>query len=77
MTFAFIKGQPYQLNSAYRYMKMYFSKELPKRIGSDLINQFEKVLEKINNFNEKDLIGISKEVYDKNNENSIKSMCYS
>ena len=74
MTFAFIKGQPYQLNSCYRYIKMYYSRKLPKKRGEELLKQFEKLLDKITNFSEKDLVGITKEVYDKNNENIIMSM---
>ena len=74
MTFAFIKGQPYQLNSCYRYIKMYYSQELPKKRGEELLKQFEKLLNKITNFSEKDLVGITKEVYNKNIENIIISM---
>ena len=36
--------------------------------------QFEQLLNKITNFSDKDLVGISKEVYDKNIENIILSM---
>ena len=74
MTFAFIKGQPYQLNSSYKYIKMYYSEKLPKKRGSELIEQFEKLLNKITNFSEKDLVGISKEEYNKNIEDIIISM---
>jgi hypothetical protein len=74
MAFAFIKGQPYQLNSTYQYIKMYYSQKLPKKRGAELIDKFEKLLEKITNFSEKDLTGISKEEYDKNIENLIASM---
>ena len=74
MTFAFIKGQPYQLNSCYKYIKMYYSEKLPKKRGADLLEQFEQLLNKITNFSDKDLVGISKEVYDKNIENIILSM---
>ena len=68
------KGQPYQLNSSYKYIKMYYSEKLPKKRGADLLEQFEKLLNKITNFSEKDLVGISKEIYDKNIENTILSM---
>ena len=73
MTFAFIKGQPYQLDSSYKYIKMYYSEKLPKKRGAELIEKFEKLLDKITNFSEKDLVGISKEEYDKNIENIIKT----
>ena len=71
MTFAFIKGQPYQLNSCYRYIKMYYSQKLPKKRGEELLKQFDKLLEKITKFSEKDLVGFSKEDYDKNINNII------
>ena len=74
MTFAFIKGQPYQLNSSYKYIKMYYSQKLPKKRGAELVKQFEQLLDKITNFSEKDLVGISKEEYNKNIENLIMSM---
>ena len=74
MAFAFIKGQPYQLNSSYKYIKMYYSEKLPKKRGIELIRQFEKLLDKITNFSEKDLVGISQEEYNKNIENIIISM---
>ena len=74
MTFAFIKGQPYQLDSSYKYIEMYYSQKLPKKRGAHLLEQFKKLLDKITNFSEKDLVGISKEVYDKNIENIILSM---
>ena len=74
MIFAFIKGQPYQLNSCYRYIKMYYSQKLPKKRGEDLLKHFEKLLDKITHFSEKDLVGISKETYEQNIENLIKSM---
>ena len=38
------------------------------------MEKFSKLLDKITKFSEKDLIGISKEVYDKNIENIILSM---
>jgi len=74
MAFAFIKGQPYQLYSCYKYIKMYYSEKLPKKRGIELIKQFEKFLDKITNFSEKDLVGISQEEYNKNIENIIISM---
>ena len=74
MAFAFIKGQPYLLNSTYKYIKMYYSQKLPKKRGTELIEIFTKLLDKINNFSEKDLIGISKEDYNKNIENVKLSM---
>jgi hypothetical protein len=74
MTFAFIKGQPYQLNSCYRYIKMYYSQKLPKKRGEELLKQFDKLLEKISKFSEKDLVGFSKEDYDKNINNIILAM---
>ena len=74
MAFAFIMGQPSQLNSTYKYIKMYYSQQLPKKRGTELIEIFEKLLDKINNFSENDLVGISKEVYNKNIENVILSM---
>ena len=74
LIFAFIKGQPYQLNSSYKYIEMYYSENLPKERGSDLINKFKNLLDKITNFSEKDLVGISKEQYDKNCEKIILSV---
>ena len=74
LIFAFIKGQPYQLNSSYKYIEMYYSENLPKERGSDLINKFKNLLDKITNFSEKDLVGISKEQYDKNCEKIIQSV---
>ena len=74
LIFAFIKGQPFQLNSSYKYINMYYSESLPKERGIELINKFKNLLDKITNFSEKDLIGISKEEYDKNIEEIILSM---
>ena len=74
LIYAFIRGQPYQLNSSYKYIEMYYSENLPKERGSDLINKFKTLLDKITNFSEKDLIGITKEEYDKNIEGIINSM---
>ena len=74
LIFAFIKGQPFQLNSSYKYIAMFYSENLPKERGSELINKFKILLDKITNFSEKDLVGISKEEYDKNIEGIILSM---
>ena len=74
LVFAFIKGQPYQLNSSYKYIEMYYSENLPKERGVELVNKFKKLLDKITNFSEKDLIGITKEEYDKKIEEIILSM---
>ena len=74
LIFAFIKGQPFQLNSSYKYINMYYSESLPKERGIELINKFKNLLDKITNFSEKDLVGISKEEYDKNIEEIILSM---
>ena len=74
LIFAFIKGQPYQLNSCYKYIEMYYSKNLPRERGSDLINKFKTLLDKITNFSEKDLVGFTKEEYDKNIEKIILSV---
>ena len=74
LIFAFIKGQPYQLNSSYKYIEMYYSENLPKERGVELINKFKKLLDIISNFSEKDLVGISKEEYDKKIEEIILSM---
>ena len=74
LIFAFIKGQPYQLNSCYKYIEMYYSKNLPMERGSDLINKFKTLLDKITNFSEKDLVGFTKEEYDKNIEKIILSV---
>ena len=74
LIFAFIKGQPFQLNSSYKYINMYYSESLPKERGIELINKFKSLLDKITNFSEKDLVGISKEEYDKNIEEIILSM---
>ena len=53
---------------------MYYSESLPKERGIELINKFKNLLDKITNFSEKDLVGISKEEYDKNIEEIILSM---
>lgn len=53
---------------------MYYSQKLPKKRGAELVKQFEQLLDKITNFSEKDLVGISKEEYNKNIENLIMSM---
>ena len=74
LIFAFIKGQPFQLNSSYKYINMYYSESLPKERGIELINKFKNLLDKITNFSEKDLVRISKEEYDKNIEEIILSM---
>ena len=74
LLFAFIKGQPFQLNSSYKYIEMFYSENLPKERGIELINKFKRLLDKITNFSEKDLVGISKEEYDKNIEGIILSM---
>ena len=74
LIFAFIKGQPFQLNSSYKYINMYYSESLPKERGIELINKFKNLLDKITNFSEKDLVGISKEEYDKKIEEIILSM---
>ena len=74
LIFAFIKGQPFQLNSSYKYINMYYSESLPKERGIELINKFKNLLDIITNFSEKDLVGISKEEYDKNIEEIILSM---
>ena len=74
LVFVFIKGQPYQLNSSYKYIEMYYSENLPKERGEELIKKFKELLDKITNFSEKDLIGITKEEYDKKMEDIISSM---
>ena len=76
LIFAFIKGQPYQFNSCYKYIEMYYSKNLPRERGSDLINKFKTLLDKITNFSEKDLVGFTKEEYDKNIEKIINVFFY-
>ena len=45
---------------------MYHSENLYLERGKELIDKFKILLDKINNFTEKDLIGITKEEYDKN-----------
>ena len=74
LIFAFIKGQPFQLDSSYKYIEMFYSENLPKERGSELINKFKMLLNKISNFSYKDLIGISEEEYNKNCEAIILSM---
>ena len=74
LIYVFIRGQPYQLNSSYKYIEMYYSENLPKERGSEPINKFKILLDKITNFSEKDLVGITKEEYDKNMEEIILSM---
>ena len=73
LLYTFIKGQPFQLNSSYQYIKMYYSENLPKEKSQKLINKFKLLLDKITNFSEKDLIGITKEEYDKKIEEIISS----
>ena len=72
MVYAFIQGQPSKLNSSYKYIKMYYSQQLKR--GDELLKQFEMMLNKITDFSEKDLVGITKEVYDNNIKNIIISM---
>ena len=72
MAYAFIQGQPSKLNSSYKYIKMYYSQQLKR--GDELLKQFEMMLNKITDFSEKDLVGITKEVYDNNIKNIIISM---
>ena len=71
LTFAFIMGQPSQLNSSLKYISMFYSKNLPNYKGIDLIIKFGQLLNKIMNFSEKDLVGMSKDAYEKNIKNSI------
>ena len=73
LLYTFIKGQPFQLNSSYQYIKMYYSENLSKERSQKLINKFKLLLDKITNFSEKDLIGITKEEYDKKIEEIISS----
>ena len=73
LLYTFIKGQPYQLNSSYKYIKMYCSDNLTKERRQRLINKLKLLLDKITNFSEKDLIGVTKEEYDKKNEEIISS----
>ena len=73
LLYTFIKGQPFQLNSSYKYIKMYYSENLLKERSQTLINKFKLLLDKITNFSEKDLIGITKEEYDKKIEEIISS----
>ena len=72
MVYAFIQGQTYRINSSYKYIKMYFSKLLKN--GDELLKKFDMMLKKITDFSEKDLVGITKEVYDNNIKNVIISM---
>ena len=74
MTYVFIRGQPYQLYSSYKYIEMYYSENLPKKRGEELLLKFNKLLEKITKFSEKDLDGISQEEYTNNCNNIISSM---
>ena len=74
LLYAFIKGQPFQLNSSYKYIKMYYSENLTKERGLEIINKFKLLLDKITNFSEKDLVGVTKEEYDKKIEEIILSM---
>ena len=71
LTYAFIRGNPFQLDSSYNYIKLYYSTNFPEKRGIDLLQKFEKVVEKIINFSEKDLFGISKNVYEENIANFI------
>ena len=74
MTYVFIRGQPYQLYSSYKYIEMYYSENLPKKRGEELLLKFNKLLDKITKFSEKDLDGISQEEYTNNCNNIISSM---
>jgi hypothetical protein len=74
MTYVFIRGQPYQLYSSYKYIEMYYSENLPKKRGEELILKFKQLLDKITEFSEKDLDGISETEYQNNCNNIISSM---
>jgi hypothetical protein len=74
MTYVFIRGQPYQLYSSYKYIEMYYSENLPKKRGEELILKFKQLLDKITEFSEKDLDGISEIEYQNNCNNIISSM---
>ena len=65
LLYAFIKGQPSQLVSSYKYIEIFHNENLDKEGGNELIDKLKVLLDKINNFTEKDLIGITKEEYDK------------
>ena len=70
MCLAFIKEQAYKsfkLNSLYRYIKMFNYKENK----NEKIKQFELILNKINEFSFKDVVGISEDEYKKNNKNVL------
>jgi hypothetical protein len=70
MCLVFIKEQTYKsykLNSLYRYIKMFNYKENK----NEKIKQFELILNKINEFSFKDVVGISEDEYNRNNKNAL------
>ena len=72
MCLAFVKElsyKSYRLNSLYKYIKMFHYSSREKE--NEIINQFEILLNKINNFSFKDFVGISEDEYKKNNKNAI------
>ena len=74
MCLAFVKElsyKSYRLNSLYKYIKMFYYSPKEKDKGNEIINQFEILLNKINNFSFKDFVGISEDEYKKNNKNAI------
>ena len=69
MCLAFIKEQAYKsykLNSLFRYIEMFSYEGKENKI----INQFELILKKINQFSFKDIVGISEDEYKTNNKNA-------
>ena len=50
---------------------MFYYSPKEKEKENEIINQFEILLNKINNFSFKDFVGISEDEYKKNNKNAI------
>ena len=73
MAYAFIKGQPRQLESNYKYIKMYFNGNSFTKKKNLLIKKFEELINKIQNFTENDLVGVSKDDFNKNCNNAVSS----
>ena len=71
MGLAFIKElsfKSYRLYSLYKYIKIFHYSSKAK--DNEIINQFEILLNKINNFSFKDFVGISEDEYKKNYKNA-------
>ena len=62
------------MESNYKYIRIYFNGNSFTKKKNSLIKKFEELINKIQNFSEKDLVGISEDEYDKNISKVISSM---